>query len=247
MVTDLAWLTAAPIAHRGWHGGDRGPENTLGAFEAAAAAGFAIECDVHPTRDGEVAVFHDDALDRLTSESGPVRERTMAELALLTVLGSGERVPSLRETLALVAGRVPVVIELKGFGPRQEGFVANVARDLHDYRGRAALMSFDRSLVARFRDEAPGWPGGLTAEGTGNAVLDNHRIVADAVDFVSYAVNDLPNPFVEAFRASGRPVVTWTVRTPEQVARTRAHADQMTFEGFDPRDAPPAAADVTGP
>lgn len=230
----LAWLTATPIAHRGWHGSGRGPENSLASFRAARDAGFAIECDVHPTADGDVAVFHDDTLDRMTDATGPTRDRTLAELRALSI-GGDERIPSLAETLDLVGGRVALVIELKGFGRRQDGFVRAVAAQLSDYEGKAAIMSFDHSLVRGFGGDAPGVACGLTAEGSNDVAFDRHRAVASSVDFVSYDVGALPNPFVREFRSSGRPVITWTVRTSEQVRRTQAHADQMTFEGFDAR------------
>ena len=232
---DLEWLTERPIAHRGWHGGGRGPENSLASFAAAAEAGFAIECDAHPTVDGDVVVFHDETLDRLTGETGSTRDRTIDALHGVRLAGSNETIPSLRDALDIVAGRVPIVIELKGFGARQDGLVAAVAGALATYNGRAAIMSFDQFLVARFRTDAPGVPCGLTAEGRSEEALAAHERVAGAVDFVSYHVDALPNPFAAAFRASGRPVITWTVRTADQIARTRAHADQMTFEGFGPR------------
>ena len=70
-----AWLTARPIAHRGLHDAERGiVENTLAAAEAAIAGGFAIECDVQPSADGEAFVFHDGTLDRLTDMQGPLNE-----------------------------------------------------------------------------------------------------------------------------------------------------------------------------
>ena len=230
----LDWLTARPIAHRGYHDGIERIENSRRAFEAAIDRGYAIECDVHPTRDGRVAVFHDDTLDRLTEAEGPTRERTMTELERLRLSGTPDTIVSLDDTLSLVAGRVPIVIELKGFGPRQEGFVAAVARALNGYTGDAAIMSFDQHLVRDFVTNAPNVPHGLTAEGSDENAFKRHAKVADMVDFLSYSVSDLPNPFANAFRTSGRPVITWTVRTPEQVALTREHADQMTFEGFVP-------------
>jgi glycerophosphoryl diester phosphodiesterase len=73
------WLTAQPIAHRGLHDASRGAEeNTLGAADQAAARGFAIECDVQASADGEAMVFHDDALDRLTLATGPFGLKTAA-------------------------------------------------------------------------------------------------------------------------------------------------------------------------
>ena len=229
--SDLHWLTARPIAHRGYHDGNSARyENSLPAIEAALEHGFAIECDVQPTADEDVVVFHDATLDRLTAEVGNVRERTTAELTGIRLGETDARIPTLHEMLALVDGRVPVVIEMKG--PSQDGFAAAVAKASVPYRGSVALMSFDHSLVrgALGRD----LPVGLTAEGTDPDAVANHAAIADEVDFLSYAVDDLPNPFVERFRTSGRPVITWTVRTPAQRATTARYAHQMTFEGFDP-------------
>ena len=237
MRTDLEWLTERPIAHRGFHDLNRARwENSPAAFRAAVEAGFAIECDVQPLADGQVATFHDDDLTRLTGRDGSIRSLGAGDLEGLRLGGTPDAPQTLEATLDLVAGRVPIVIELKGFGPGQDDFAERVAAALDGYDGHAAVMSFDQFLVRDLRGAVPDRPCGLTAEGTREAQLDTHRRIADEVDFISYGVNDLPNPFVEAFRATGRPVITWTVRTAEQRELTRRHADQMTFEGFDPRD-----------
>lgn len=108
LMTDLSWLTARPIAHRGLHDLNKTCwENTLSAFERAAARGFAIECDVHLTANGDVAVFHDDVLNRLTGTDGFIWQRTTRELAALRVGGTADHVPTLAEMLKLVDGRVP--------------------------------------------------------------------------------------------------------------------------------------------
>src|SRR4051812_13377894 len=105
----LRWLTARPIAHRGYHDLRSGrPENTLAAFEAAASARYAIECDLHISADGVPIVFHDEQLERLTGERGAVRDKTAAELGDLHVAGTREWIPTLDELLTLVAGRVPL-------------------------------------------------------------------------------------------------------------------------------------------
>lgn len=235
-MADLSFLTARPIAHRGLHDGNaRRWENTHSAFEAAIAGDFAIELDVQLSEDGVAMVFHDDALDRLTDETGPVSGRSATALADIAVGGTGDRIPTLAETLSRIGGRVPLVIEMKDNGTRNDVLARAVARDVSTYRGPAAVMSFELGLVSAVIETGTSVPIGLTAEGIGEAALTRHEAALElGVSFVSYHVAALPNRFVEKVRAAGMPVITWTVRTADDVARTRAHADQMTFEGFDP-------------
>ncbi|MCU0831625.1 MAG: glycerophosphodiester phosphodiesterase [Rhizobiaceae bacterium] len=231
------WLKDRPIAHRGLHDGNVTRfENTLSAFEAAARAGYAIECDVVLAADGVPMVFHDLTLERLTDQTGDVIARDSAALARLSIGGTADHIPTLHDALRVVAGRVPVVIELKGHDASDHRLVAAVAAVLDGYSGKAALMSFDHWLVRRFALDAPGWPGGLTAEGTSTGDLEAHcAMLAHGIGFASFHVHELPNPFVTLLRERlGLPVITWTVRTAEEVELTRAHADQMTFEGFLP-------------
>jgi len=232
----IAWLRERPIAHRGLHDKARGRfENTLSAARAAAAAGFHIEVDLHLSRDGVPVVFHDDTLDRLTALKGPVRGQSVAELAKIMVAGTVDHVPTLDELLAAVAGRVGLVLELKGITGADEGFVEAVAARLRSYEGPVAVMSFDHWLVEDCHRLAPDLILGLTAEGDDTS-HDAHRAIASAcdVDFVSYNLADLPCRFVSEFRAGGRPVISWTVRSPADAAKSAQYADQITFEGFDP-------------
>ena len=238
-VKDIAWLTERPIAHRGLHDGNRTRwENTLSAFAAAANKGFSIECDVHLTADGVPVVFHDDHLSRLAGTTGFVWQRTAAEMGALRIGRTSDHAPTLRETLDLVAGRVPLVIELKGMPGHDEGLVAAVARDLERYDGKAAIMSFDHWLIRDFARHAPGVAAGLTATGVAPHELEAHfSMLANGISFVSFDVTQLPNPFVSFVRDRlVMPVITWTVRGPDAVDATRRHADQMTFEGFDPAE-----------
>jgi glycerophosphoryl diester phosphodiesterase len=233
----MNWLTARPIAHRGLHDMNQTRfENTLSAFEAAAQAGYAIECDVVLSADGVPVVFHDLTLERLTSETGDVIARTSAELGKLNIGGTADCIPTLAEALALVAGRVPIVIELKGHDQNDVRLVSAVAKTLAGYQGHAAIMSFDHWLIRRFQYDAAGIPAGLTAEGTKASDLEEHFAMLSAkLSFVSYNVHHLPNSYISFCRDKlAMPVITWTVRDLNTVALTRAHADQMTFEGFNP-------------
>jgi glycerophosphoryl diester phosphodiesterase len=233
----ISWLKKRPIAHRGFHDMNKSRwENTLPAFAAAAERGYDIECDVQLSADGEVVVFHDHDLKRLTGTEGFVWQRTARELAALRVGKTADHVPTLAEMLALVRGRAPLVIELKGVPGRDAGLVRKVARALKDYRGKVAIMSFDHWLIREFPEHAPGIPAGLTATGDRDHELEAHfSMLGHGLSFVSYSYVHLPNPFVRFVRERLKmPVITWTVRDQAGIERTLAEGDQMTFEGFDP-------------
>ncbi len=240
-MSDLSWLTARPIAHRGLHDANRLVwENTLSAFGRAIDRGYAIECDAHLSADRDAVVLHDNDLKRLAGNSGYVWQRTAAELTAMRIGGTDDRIPTLRETLDFVAGRVPVIVELKGIPGHDDGLVEAVGTSLSRYAGQVAIMSFDHWLIRDFRRSMPQIPAGLTAWGTENQQIEGHfAMLAHGIAFTSYAVDHLPNPFVSFVREKlGMPVITWTVRDQAAVAQTFAHADQMTFEGFDPDSAP---------
>src|SRR3954452_20774269 len=113
-MTTLGWLTARPIAHRGLHDAGKGIiENTASAAAAAIEGQYGIECDLQISADGEAMVFHDDTLDRLTEQRGPLAALTAAELRQVRYRNSNDRIITLGELLDLVAERVTLVIELK--------------------------------------------------------------------------------------------------------------------------------------
>ncbi len=241
MKPDIDWLTARPIAHRGLHDlNNTCWENTLTAFKHAAERNYSIECDVQLSRDGVAIVFHDYVLKRLTGIDGNASELTAADLADLQIGGTGDQIPTLADMLNLVGGRVPIVIELKGNFGHDAGLLAAVASALKGYSGPVAVMSFAHWLVRGFHDEMPDIPAGLVVEGTKPRELEAHfSMLAHDPDFISVDVEDLPNPFITVVREKlGLPVITWTVKDARTVALTRAHADQMTFEGFDPDTGP---------
>jgi len=242
-MTDLSWLTARPIAHRGLHDLNRACwENTLSAFARAADKGYAIECDVHLTLDGVPVVFHDHELQRLAGQDGYIWQRTAAEMAALRIGGTADHAPTLDEVLKLVNGRVPLVIELKGTPGRDEGLVAAVARRLENYRGKAAIMSFDHWLVASFPGSA-GHPGGLTACGTRNQDIEaQFRHARARHRLLSYAAGDCRTLHHLRARKSGDAVITCTVRDQPAVDLTFRYAYQLTFEGFEPQTPPRVSA-----
>ena len=236
-MTKLAWLTERPVAHRGYHDMNKEVwENTLSAFGRAIEAGFAIECDLHYASDAVPVVFHDDDLQRVCNLPAQLRDRTSAELGLLSVGGTKDKIPTLKQLLRLCDGKVPLVLELKGREGDDEGFAESVLEVLEGYKGHVALMSFDHWLLKDLKElEAP-YPIGLTADGNEPETFFKHdEAMQLGLDFISYFYGHLPNPFITAQRQRGIPVITWTVRDEAARKHTFANADQMTFEGFDPR------------
>jgi glycerophosphoryl diester phosphodiesterase len=234
----LSWLTKRPIAHRGYHDMNKAVwENTLSAFARAVEHNFTIECDVHLTADNQVVVFHDNDLRRLAGQEGFVWQKTAAEMAALSIGGTRDHAPTLHEMLDLVNGRVPLIVELKGIPGHDAGLVEAVGKILNAYQGQVAIMSFDHWLIRDFARFMPKIPRGLTAWGTQTQEIEQHfSMLANDIDFVSYAVDHLPNPFTTFVRERLKmPVVSWTVRDDAKVRHSLDYADQMTFEGFEPQ------------
>ena len=236
-MTNAAWIKGLPVAHRGYH--DLNTlvwENTLSAFSRAIEAGFAIECDLHYASDGVPVIFHDEDLQRLCNLNGDIRERTSRELGLVAVGGTSDKVPTLRQLLDLTKGKVPLVLELKGREADDEGFAEAVLEVLQDYEGKVALMSFDHWLLRDLKALGAPYPLGLTANGNTPEDFKLHaKAMEIGLDFISYYYGDLPNAFISGERKKGIPVITWTVRDEAACKQSFEDADQMTFEGFDPR------------
>jgi glycerophosphoryl diester phosphodiesterase len=222
------WLMRTPIAHRGLHAAADGrPENSLAAFERACALGFPIELDVRLTSDGRVAVFHDRALRRLTGARGRIEDREAGELRGLRLLRTNQRVPLLEEALELVAGRVPMLVELKAAG-LPAALERAVLGALNGYGGEVAIQSFELRTVRELdRHEPPHAVGHLwhrrTIAGTG-----------DRVAFVGCHVDGAARRAVRRRREQGAVVLAWTVRSPEQADRALRFVDNYIFEGFVP-------------
>jgi glycerophosphoryl diester phosphodiesterase len=244
----LAWLTARPIAHRGYHDASNGRiENTLQAVRAAIEHRFAIEVDLQLTKDGAVVVFHDETVDRLMQAEGRVDSFTLAELQAIPFKNGDDRVPTLAELFSTVAGKVPLVLELKSEFKGDRRLEHAVAPILGAYGGPAVLMSFDPESMAAMKRLLPHIPRGIVADrytdlkdwgflsATRRFKL-RHLLSVPRVgaSFVSYDLNGLPTLATSLVRAFRIPLITWTVRTPEQRDRAKSLTDQITFEGFDP-------------
>jgi glycerophosphoryl diester phosphodiesterase len=240
-----------PIAHRGLHDLSSGrPENSPAAFLAAIEAGVGIELDLQLSKDGEAMVFHDYDLERLTGEHGPVRQRSAAELAAMTLKGGSDTVPTLKQVLDLVNGQVALLIELKdqdgAMGPETGRLEAAAARALQGYDGPVALMSFNAYSVAEAARLMPYLPRGLTTSPfdpeemslvpetrreTLSKIADYDRVGAC---FISHNHTDLGSERVAELKSQGADILCWTIRSQEEEDEARKVAANVTFEGYTP-------------
>ena len=252
-LNDPSWLVERPIAHRGLHDSAKGViENTLRAAEAAIAAGFAIECDIQLSADGEAIVFHDETIDRLTDSSGPVSTLSAAEIASVRIKGSGEPPPVFATFLETVAGRTPIICELKSSFNGDWRIADRAAALAATYDGPLAFKSFDHDLAAYLRLRRPlmrpprgPCPIGLLAQASYDGPdwafltpeqrrdwtdFDHYDLARP--DFLSWNVDDLPHkiPFLLK-ELTGAPNMVWTVQTAKQREAAWKWADQIVFDG----------------
>lgn len=234
----VAFLSAQPYAHRGLHGPGR-IENSRAAFSAAIAVGHGIELDIQAAREGEPFVFHDEQLDRLTAQHGAFSDHSAADLDQIRLKGSDETIPRLAAILALVNGRVPVLIEVKAPGRLVGVLCLGVRRALEGYQGEVAVMSFNPAVGRWFREHSPRIVRGLVVTERGaqklsgrikNFVLQRIALWQAKPDFLAYDIRDLPSRFASEQHSRGLKLLTWTVRTAQQERTALANADEVIYE-----------------
>jgi len=239
-----------PLAHRGLHDRPKGvPENSMAAFRAAIANGYGIELDVQGTADAQAMVFHDDNLDRLTAQTGPVRGKTAAALGLIKLRDSAEKIPTLAEVLALVDGQVPLLVEIKDqdgqLGANTGQLERATALALAHYDGPVAVMSFNPHAMAIVREHAPDLSIGLVTcdfiSGREWRQISPERLeslneIANfdrlGASFISHDRADLERPRITQLKQAGAAILCWTIRSKKQESEARKIADNITFEGY---------------
>jgi len=231
----VAWIGGHLYAHRGLHSRTV-PENSLAAIAAAVEAGYGIEFDVQRSSDGQPVVFHDWELDRLTGESGPLARRSAEQLGRIALAGTDQHIPTLRQVLDCVGGKVPLLVEIKSRSDmRVSALCLAVRRVLEGYGGPFAVISFDPRVSRWFAIHSPLTVRGLSFTEEGRRTLSSrvrrHLALWHArPDFITYDIRDLPNAFAAGQRARGLPLVTWTIRTAEQRAQALALSDAVIAE-----------------
>jgi glycerophosphoryl diester phosphodiesterase len=242
------WLTARPIAHRGFHSKTLGLiENTIAAATAAIAKNYAIECDIQRSKDGEAMVFHDFTLERLMRAEGRLDDFSAGEIGRFAFRNCDQSIASLQAFLAAIGGRVPLIVEIKSRFDGDLRLAERAVVVVAEHGGPVCLKSFDPLILAHIRAAGVACPLGLVAQAhyeAGDwpeltpeqraALTDLRDFPLVQPDFLSWHVGDLPHAIPQLCRSGiGMPVVTWTVRSQSDLARAKTWADQIIFEGIE--------------
>ena len=241
---DMSAFMGANIAHRGYFDNEAGiPENSLSCFQAAIDKGFAIELDIQLSSDGVAMVFHDADLERMCGVEGKIWDYTAAELQEMKLFGTEETIPTFEETLALINGQVPLLVEYKMDKVDTAVCAAGQAL-LDEYDGAYAIQCFDPRALLWYKKNAPEVARGQLAEEywenekyEGKALyfvltymLTN---VATAPDFISYKALHKDNLSLNVCRMLGAKTACYTLKSEEELANVNGKFDMYIFDSFD--------------
>ena len=232
------------FAHRGLFAADQSvPENSLPAFRAAVEAGYGIELDVQLSKDKVVVVFHDDDLKRVCGVDARVDSLTFDELQQLALLNTTERIPTFSDVLAVLDGKIPMIVELKSGGDWKTLCEKTLAL-LAQYKGDYCVESFHPLLVRWFYLHAPQILRGQLSE----AYRYSKRYVPwyQSLMMSRLLTNILTHPQFIAYRigpkclsvriseAMGAMHVAWTARPTDDLAKLAQRNDAIIFEHYRP-------------
>lgn len=228
---DIKFLTGNLIAHRGIHN-ERIKENTLMAFDKAIMHNMPIELDIQLTCDNVVVVYHDESLRRLIGKNKKIKDLTYDELRSLASF-----IPTFKETLDFVRGRVPLLIELKSYNKGYK-LEEECVKLLDKYNGKFAIQSFKPWSIYWFRKNRRDWiRGQLVTNGYNYNFISNiiyrHMLfnVFTKPDFISYNIKGLPNKIIAKTRKKDI-ILGWTVRNDKQLRKYYNYCDNFIVENI---------------
>lgn len=236
---NIKWLKEVPIAHRGLHCDDC-PENSIKAFENAIDKHYAIELDIQLLKDGNIAVFHDNNLKRMTGIDRPITECTIKDIEDLRLNNSKLTIPLLNDVLSFVNGRVPLLIEIKNYR-YFSSFEDKLCKILKEYKGSFAIQSFNPFSLMAIRKKHPEFARGqlscfFCGDSFHKQIFFKYLVLnfATKPNFISYCIDDLPFKKVEKLRKKGLPILGWTINSYTDLLKAKSYCDNMIFENVMP-------------
>lgn len=224
------WVLSRPIAHRGlWD--ENAPENSLSAYRNAVEHDYPIEMDIQMSSDGELFCFHDDNMKRMTGMDKDIRTLTAAQIKELRI--GNEKIPTFKEFLETVNGKVPLLIEIKQ--QINKGVEKLTIDALKDYKGEYVIQSFDPFVMLKIKKLAPHVIRGQLGSSNDKKGLKWYIVRNLSLnflvkpDFIHYCVNDLP---ITKKVTNGLPLICWTIRNEEDLKKAKTYAVNFVFENI---------------
>ena len=240
---DVSVLKGVHYAHRGLHDNHSdAPENSMKAFKKAVDAGYGIEMDIQLTKDKIPVVFHDETLNRMCGVEGKVWEFTYEELQKLTLAESEERIPKFEDVLALVGGKVPLIVEYKLDVPSTE--VCEIADPmLQAYNGIYCIESFHPFAVKWYREHRPEVIRGQLSQDFSKQekykgkfiywLLSNLLTnVLTRPDFIAYNHKDADMFSRKVCSLMGALPVAYTIKSQEEYEKVKDQFELFIFDSF---------------
>ncbi len=238
------WLLSKPVAHRGLHNSSQGiAENSLSSFASAVDHGFSIELDLRFSADEIPIVFHDENLIRMTGTDTLVAQKSANDLGAIQLLESSDFIPTLSETLDLVCGKVPLVLEVKPTKLSRDRTIDILLTTLSNYQGEYCIQSFDPFILKSLLKKAPDIVRGQLGMKNPPKTVSTFRKAMlrympfnpiTKPDYIGYDIRDIEYLTSKGRKKPKQALLAWTVKSDTDLEKARRYADNVIFENLPP-------------
>lgn len=225
------------IAHRGLHKNKIIPENSMLAFKAAIEKNYAIEFDINITKDNQIVVFHDDDLNRLCNKKENIEDVSYDFLKDLNLYESNEKIPLLKELLDQVAGKIPLIIEIKKH--KNIGLLENILLEmLKEYKGEYFICSFEKDILLWLEKNKPKEIRGLIFESLPikfkkyEKIAFLYKYFKSKADFISLEDKLIDSSIYDFCKKKELDILVWTIKDKKSFQNIDKKVSAVIFENF---------------
>ena len=225
------------IAHRGLHKNKIIPENSMLAFKAAIEKNYAIEFDINITKDNQIVVFHDDDLNRLCNKKENIEDVSYDFLKDLNLYESNEKIPLLKELLDEVAGKIPLIIEIKKH--KNIGLLENILLEmLKEYKGEYFICSFEKDILFWLEKNKPKERRGLIFGSLPikfkkyEKIAFLYKYFKSKADFISLEDKLIDSSIYDFCKKKDLEVIVWTIKDKKSFQNIDKKVSAVIFENF---------------
>ncbi|MBP6163429.1 MAG: hypothetical protein KA438_04600 [Aliarcobacter sp.] len=225
------------IAHRGLHKNKIIPENSMLAFKAAIEKNYAIEFDINITKDNQIVVFHDDDLNRLCNKKENIEDVSYDFLKDLNLYESNEKIPLLKELLDEVAGKIPLIIEIKKH--KNIGLLENILLEmLKEYKGEYFICSFEKDILLWLEKNKPKEIRGLIFESLPikfkkyEKIAFLYKYFKSKADFISLEDKLIDSSIYDFCKKKELDILVWTIKDKKSFQNIDKKVSAVIFENF---------------